>query len=104
MIEIFLLNFYFESDDTSINEALHSLKDKIFAPRPRIFQKEVPLYTFHQHRYTTKKLVECYVVLDEINDDEDPRDIYILESKVKHKLFWPQLDSNSLDYTKPLKM
>lgn len=43
----FLLNFKFESNDPSIDEELHKMKNKIFALGLRNAKIEVPLYTFH---------------------------------------------------------
>lgn len=47
MTESFVLTFQFEYDDSFVDEALYNIKDKIFAPIPRIKSKEVPICTFH---------------------------------------------------------
>lgn len=88
--EGFLLTFSFEDGFESIDEALQDIKAVIFrTPREPLEWVQPDWGTQLRHA------LECYNVMTE-EEDEDPRNINILEVKGHRKVEGPQIDNSDI--------
>lgn len=94
--EGFLLTFSFEDDFASINEALQEIKEVIFITLKEPMECTQPDSSTQLHH-----ALECYNVTIE-EEEEDPRNINILEVEGHHEVEDPQLQNP--DISAPLKM
>jgi hypothetical protein len=51
---------------------------------------------------TVQEVLECYNIVGEDQEDEDPRNLQVPETKGEHVVEGPKLESTK--YAKPLKM
>jgi len=90
-----LMMFSFEDRFESINEALQEVKIEIFKILRDSLDLIQPYWTTH-----LSHMLECYNVTVE-EEDEDSRNINILETEGHRDIEGPQLENSNI--TKPLK-
>lgn len=86
--------FRFEHEDYLVDYALQWIGDIIFAPIQKETVDEMYLCEYHKSLQQTRKLAECYINVkeDEIEEEEDPRNINVQESKGYRPLQGPKLN------------
>jgi hypothetical protein len=70
----FKVTFSFEDDAPSVDTTLQVIKDNIFASEDSI--ELVPICSTHRYSTMVQEVLECYNVIGEDQEDEDPREIY----------------------------
>lgn len=76
LIQRFNVTFIFEHESSLLDAALEAIRTKIFLEGP---MEVVPLCSAHKASMTTHALLECYNVAKEEQDEEDLRNIQVLE-------------------------
>jgi hypothetical protein len=55
----------------------------------------VPICSVHRANMIVHELLECYNVAKEEHDEEDPRNVQVLEIEGEQVVEWPELESNA---------
>jgi hypothetical protein len=90
--------FTFEHESPSIHTTLQAIRTKIFSKVEMM--EGVPLCNTRKAMMTFKKLLECYNVMKEEYEDEDPRNIQVPEIEGTCIVEGPEL--SSITYTQPI--
>ena len=85
----FTITFSFEHENPNIDATLKQIRGVIFIKEP-----EVELITEEQqhNKQTTKELLSCYHVQEEVPDEDDPCDIQIEEAEGEREVEGPHLE------------
>jgi hypothetical protein len=75
----FKVTFNFEDDAPLIDTTLQIIKNKIFTSEDSIGL--VPLCSLPRYFVTVQEVLECYNVVGEDQEDEDPRNFQVPETK-----------------------
>jgi hypothetical protein len=96
----FEITFTFEHESPSIYTTLQVIQMKIFSEIEMM--EVVPVCNVHKAKMTVHKILECYNITQEENEEEDPRKVQIHETKIAQVVEGPDLAS--VAYTQPIKM
>jgi hypothetical protein len=84
----FKVTFKFEDDTPSVDTTLQIIKTKIFTPE----DSKIPaaLCSAPKYSVTVQEVLECYNVVGEDQEDEDPRNLQIPETEGEHTVEGPE--------------
>lgn len=82
--------------------ALQSVREIKFQKHECLGTIKVSICTYHKEQYKQKQLVQCMKV-EEVSDEEDPRDLHFEEKEGYRTLEGATMNSSALEYNKPLK-
>jgi hypothetical protein len=100
LIHNFKVTFSFEDEAPSVDTTLQVIKENIFTSEDSI--ELVPVCSVHRSSVIVREVLECYNVVGEDQEDEDPRNLQIPETEGERAVEGPKLES--VVYAKPLRM
>jgi hypothetical protein len=90
LIKRLKVTFPFEHEYPLVYATLHFIRNKIFSEEGSM--EVVPVCSVHRDSMTIHKLLECYNVEKEEQDDEDPRNVKVPETEGEHIIEGPELE------------
>jgi hypothetical protein len=99
LIQRFRVTSTFEHEYPSIDETLQAIQSKIFLEEGTM--DVVSVCSAHGFNINVHELLECYNVAKEEQDEDDPRNVQVLETEGERVVEGPELES--VAYTQPIK-
>jgi hypothetical protein len=91
LAQIFEITFTFEHESPSIDATLQAIRTKIFSKEEMM--EVVLVCSVHKSKMIFHELLECYNMAKEEYDEEDPRNVQILETEGARSIEGPELES-----------
>jgi hypothetical protein len=96
----FKVTFNFEAELPLVVANLQVIKGKIMMEEGQV--ETIPTCSALTDSATVHELLECYKVTEEYQEEKDPRNVQVPETKGEHDIVGIELESNT--YAKPLRV